>query len=309
MDRMDHMDLKVNVGSLELKNPLIAASGTMGFGREAKALYDPAIWGGISSKGLTVNERLGNPVPRVAETDSGMLNAVGLQNPGLQKFLATELDFMASLGTAVIVNAAGHATEDYLTLVETLGAEPQVDAIELNFSCPNVTEGCMTIGSDPKQIEWLVKKLRARTKKPLWVKLTPNITSIADAALAAEAAGADAISLVNTFLAMRIDIKTRRPILANVTGGLSGPAIKPIALRMVHEVYEAVKIPVVGMGGIASAEDVIEFMLAGASAVQIGTAQLIHPYLPLEILDRLPSLLEELGFSSAAEVTGKLEAQ
>ncbi len=301
------MDLRVKVGTLEFANPLIAASGTCGFGREISNLYDPAVWGGISSKGLTVKERLGNPVPRVAETASGMLNAVGLQNPGLRNFLAEELPYMASLGTRVIVNAAGHSTDDYLELVETLGREPLVDAIELNFSCPNVTEGCMTIGSDPRQIEWLVKQLRALTAKPLWVKLTPNITSIGDAARAAEAAGADAVSLVNTFLAMRIDIRTRRPILANNTGGLSGPAIKPIALRMVQEVYEAVKIPVVGMGGISSAEDVIEFMLAGASAVQIGTAQLIHPYLPLEILDALPPLLEELGFASMADVTGKLE--
>lgn len=301
------MDLRVKVGTLEFTNPLIAASGTCGFGREISKLYNPAIWGGISSKGLTVKERLGNPVPRVAETASGMLNAVGLQNPGLRNFLAEELPFMASLGTRVIVNAAGHSTDDYLELVETLGREPLVDAIELNFSCPNVTEGCMTIGSDPRQIEWLVKQLRALTAKPLWVKLTPNITSIGDAARAAEAAGADAVSLVNTFLAMRIDIRTRRPILTNNTGGLSGPAIKPIALRMVQEVYEAVKIPVVGMGGISSAEDVIEFMLAGASAVQIGTAQLIHPYLPLEILDALPPLLEELGFTSMADVTGKLE--
>lgn len=301
------MDLSVNVGAVGLSNPLIAASGTMGFGREARKLYDPAVWGGISGKGLTVKERQGNLTPRVAECDGGMLNAVGLQNPGLDKFLASELEHMDGLGNRVIVNVAGHSTEDYLTMVERLGEDTRIDVIELNLSCPNVTEGCMTIGADPYQIEWLVKQLRALTAKPLWIKLTPNITSIGEAAKAAEAAGADAISLVNTFLAMRIDIRTRRPILANNTGGLSGPAIKPIALRMVHDVYEAVRIPVVGMGGISSAEDVIEFMLAGASAVQIGTAQLVHPYLPLDILEQLPGLLTELGFEKIRDVTGALQ--
>lgn len=298
--------LNVKVGTVELANPLIAASGTFGFGREAFLLYDPAVWGGISSKGLTLKPRLGNPVPRVAETASGMLNSVGLQNPGLDYFLEKELPFMAGLGPCVIVNAAGHSTEDYLALCEALDRAPEVQVIELNLSCPNVAEGCMSIGTDPKQIELLVKQLRLLTDKPLWVKLTPNVTSIADAARAAEAAGADAVSLVNTFLALRIDIQKRKPIMPNVTGGLSGPAIKPIALRMVHEVYQAVKIPVVGMGGIASAEDVIEFMMAGASAVQIGTAQLVEPYLPLQIMDELPGLLDRLGFGTIREVTGSL---
>ncbi len=299
--------LTCTVGNIELANPLIAASGTMGFGREAQRLYDPAIWGGISSKGITVQPRLGNPTPRVAECAAGMLNAVGLQNPGLEEFLAVELPFMAGIGNLVIVNAAGHRTEDYVALVRALAKAPEVDVIELNLSCPNISEGCMNIGADPRQIEMLLRELRPLTDKPLWVKLTPNITSIATAAKAAEAEGADAVCLVNTFLAMRIDIRTRRPILANNTGGLSGPAIKPIALRMVREVYDAVAIPVVGMGGIASAEDVIEFMLAGASAVQIGTAQLVHPYLPVDILAALPGLLKELGFEHIRDVTGQLK--
>lgn len=298
--------LQVKVGDVSLKNPLIAASGTFGFGREASLLYDPAVWGGIASKGLTLKERQGNAAPRVAETACGMLNSVGLQNPGLDYFLEKELPFMAGLGPCVIVNAAGHSTEDYLAMVRGLARAPEVEVIELNLSCPNVAEGCMSIGTDPKQIELLVGQLRELTDKPLWVKLTPNVTSVAEAARAAEAAGADAVSLVNTFLAMRIDIKKRRPIMPNVTGGLSGPAIKPIALRMVHDVYRAVKIPVVGMGGIASAEDVLEFMMAGAAAVQIGTAQLTEPYLPLKITEELPALLAELGFASAAEVTGSL---
>lgn len=299
--------LACRVGSVDLANPLIAASGTFGFGREAAALYDPACWGGICSKGLTLRERLGNATPRVAESACGMLNSVGLQNPGLAYFMQNELPFMAGLGPRVIANAAGHSTEDYLSIVEGLAADPRVEVIELNLSCPNVAEGCMSIGTDPRQIWLLVEQLRPLTTKPLWVKLTPNVTSIATAAMAAEAAGADAISLVNTFLAMRIDIRSRRPILANNTGGLSGPAIKPIALRMVHDVYQAVKIPVVGMGGIASAEDVIEFMLAGATAVQLGTAQLVHPYLPMQILEELPPLLQELGFSRISEVTGQLK--
>jgi dihydroorotate dehydrogenase (NAD+) catalytic subunit len=299
-------DLSTHVGSLELKNPVIAAAGTFGFGREMDRWQDLSRLGGISSKGLTLKPRCGNAPPRVAETASGMLNSVGLQNPGIQAFLRDELPFMQQLGCRIIINIAGQSTEEYLEMCRCLDQQT-VDAIELNLSCPNVREGCMLIGSDARMTEKLVAGARRATSKPLWVKLTPNVTSIQDIARAAESGGADAIVLINTLLGMAIDYKTRRPILRNNTGGLSGPAVKPVALRMVFEAGQAVKIPVIGAGGITRGEDVLEFLEAGASAVQIGTANLINPAACQNIINDCEKLLAALGETRIASLIGTLE--
>ena len=302
------VDLSVQVGALKLHNPILLASGTCGFGRELAEYADFSRIGGICSKGLTVLPREGNPGCRVAETPSGMLNSVGLQNPGLQVFLERELPFMQTLGTAVIANVAGHSTEDYQRMTEVLGAaDCPVDALELNLSCPNVKEGCMTIGATPEGVYQMVKSVRGLTDKPLWVKLTPNVTSITATALAAEEAGGDAVVLINTLLGMAIDIRTRRPVLRNNTGGLSGPAVKPVAIRMISECYRACSLPIIGVGGIMSAEDVIEFMIAGASAVEIGTASLLHPAICEKISVDLEEYLEENRISSISELTGSLK--
>ncbi len=300
-------DLTARVGSVTLKNPVIAASGTFGFGHEYAELFDISRLGGISSKGLTLHPREGNPAPRIAETPSGVLNAVGLQNPGLKAFLEHELPWMRTRGTAIIANAAGHAIEEYEAMAEALGAA-DIDALELNISCPNVKEGGMAFGVEPKSVERVTRAVRAKCQKPLWVKLTPNVADIADNAKAAEAGGADAISLINTITGMAIDIDTMKPVLANVSGGLSGPCVKPIALHMVRRASKAVKIPVVGMGGIRSGRCVMEFMLAGASAVMVGTAGLADPMAWLDIIDEFERLLDERGIKTAAELTGALRA-
>ena len=256
------MNLKTTVAGVEFKNPIIAASGTFGFGREYNEFYDVGLLGGISSKGLTLEPRRGNPPVRIAETPSGMLNSVGLQNPGVEHFIEYELPFMRGLGTVVIANAAGSSESDYVRIVEILsGAD--VDMIELNISCPNVKAGGMAFGVAPEGVEHIVRAVRKACKKPLIVKLTPNVSNIADNARAAERAGADAISLINTVAGMAVDFKKRKPVLGVVGGGLSGACVKPIALRMVHECYKAVKIPIIGMGGIMSGEDAGEFMLCG----------------------------------------------
>lgn len=299
-------DLTVCVGNIPFANPVIAASGTFGFGREMRNFQNLGRIGGICSKGLTLLPRDGNPAPRVAETASGMLNSVGLQNPGFTSFLANELSFMVDLGCRIIVNIAGNDPEEYLEMCRRLDAT-SVDAIELNLSCPNVKEGCMLIGSNPEMIEKLVAAARQVTKKPLWAKLTPNVTSIADMARAAESGGADAVVLINTLLGMAIDRKLRRPILRNNTGGLSGPAIKPIALRMVAETYRAVSIPIVGVGGIMSGNDVLEFMIAGATAVEVGTANLIKPTACQDIIDEIRAIMELDGVSEVGQYTGTLE--
>ena len=296
----------VQIGSLTLKNPVIAASGTYGFGHEMQQWLDLSGLGAISSKGLTLNPRLGNDTPRVAETASGLLNSVGLQNPGLAAFITTELPFMLGLGTVVIANIAGHSLEENVAMAEQL-EQTAVDGIELNLSCPNVNKGCMAFGSSSVLIEEVVRAVRSVTRKPLWVKLTPNVTSIADMAMAAEAAGADAVSLINTLLGMAIDRKTRRPVLRNNTGGLSGPAVKPVALRMVWDVYRAVKIPIIGMGGIMNGEDALEFMIAGATAVQVGTANLIRPTACQDIVSEMLSLAEAEKVQSISEYTGQLQ--
>lgn len=302
------MSISVKVGQVDLKNPIILASGTCGFGRELSEYMDLSKLGALSSKGLTLLPRDGNQGVRVAETPSGMLNCVGLQNPGVDAFLKTELDFMVNSGAGVVVNVAGHSNEDYIAMVEKLDPYKQkIDALELNFSCPNVKEGCMVIGSSPKAIESLVSDLRKRTDLPLWIKLTPNVTSIAETAKGAEAGGADAIVAINTMLGMAIDIRTRRPLLHNNTGGLSGPCVKPVALRMVHDIYDAVKIPVVGCGGISTYEDVLEFMIAGASAVELGTITLVHPTRPTEIVEDLENYRKENNIEELASLTGTLE--
>ncbi len=302
------MSISVKVGNVSLKNPIILASGTCGFGRELAEYMDLSKLGALSSKGLTLLPRDGNQGVRVAETPSGMLNCVGLQNPGVDAFLSTELDYMVESGAGVVVNVAGHSNEDYISMVEKLDPyKDKIDALELNFSCPNVKEGCMVIGSSPKAIEALVSDLRKRTDLPLWVKLTPNVTSIAETAKGAEAGGADAIVAINTMLGMAIDIRTRRPLLHNNTGGLSGPCVKPVALRMVHDIYDAVKIPVVGCGGISTYEDVLEFMIAGASAVEIGTITLVHPSRPTEIVDELEKYCQQNQIEELSSLTGTLE--
>ena len=286
--------LGVNVGNVALKSPLILASGTCNFGRELSEYYDLSILGGLSSKGLTIKPRQGNEGCRVAECASGMLNSVGLQNPGVDYFIEHELDYMNSLDTGVIVNVAGHSFDDYCDMVRKLDPyKDKIDALEINLSCPNVKEGCMSIGSEPAQVRKIVSALRDLTDLPLWIKLTPNVTDITAPAKAAEEGGADAIVLINTILGMRINIKTRRPVVQNNTGGYSGPAVMPVAIRMVSECSRVLNIPIIGCGGIMTAEDVIEFMIAGASAVEIGTANLIHPQAGLTITEDLEKYCDE----------------
>ncbi|MGB4412798.1 MAG: dihydroorotate dehydrogenase [Atribacterales bacterium] len=299
------IDLAVNIAGLSLKNPVIAASGTFGFGREYSAFFDLSRLGGIAVKGLTLLPRKGNPPPRIAETPAGILNSVGLQNPGVHAFIDDEIPFLRRHDTAIIANASGNTVKEYEELVRIL-SEADVDAIELNLSCPNVKEGCMAFGSTASGITQVVSRVRKSCKKPLIVKLTPNVTDICELACAAEAAGADALSLINTLLGMAIDAKTRRPILGNVMGGLSGPAVKPVALRMVYQVSRAVKIPVIGMGGISNGTDVVEFLLAGASAVMVGTAGFVNPYAWVEAIDGLEQYMAENNCRSVSELIGGL---
>ncbi len=300
------LDLSVRIGNHLFKNPIIPASGTFGFGREIEEYYDLSVLGGIVSKGITRYPRKGNAPIRIAETTQGMLNSVGLQNPGIEKFIEDESIHFCSYGCVSIVNIAGNNVEEYVEMTQILQTVP-CDIIELNLSCPNVKEGCMAFGSSVKGIESVVLAARKVSTKPLWVKLTPNTTSITETAKAAENAGADAVSLVNTFLGLAIDLNSRRPILRNNYGGLSGPAIKPIALRMVNEVYRAVSIPVIGMGGIMNAKDALEFIVSGASAVQIGTANLVSPYACNDIINDTKTLLSEMGIASVSELIGTLE--
>ena len=279
-------DLRVNIAGVNFKNPVIAASGTFAFGEEYAAFLDVSALGGIALKALTPEVRPGNPPIRIAETPSGILNSVGLQNPGVDAFISGILPRIRRFDTVKIANVAGRTEEDYYTVIEKLN-DTEIDMFELNVSCPNVKQGGVTFGTDPNSMAAIVAGAKARAKKPLIVKLTPNVTNIALMAKTAEDAGADAVSLVNTFTAMAINAKTRRPVLANVTGGLSGPAIKPIALRMVHEVYRAISIPIIGMGGIMTGEDAAEFLLAGASALMVGTATVAEPDAMIRILGEL----------------------
>ncbi len=298
-------DMSVNLCGVTLKNPVIAASGTFGYGMEYNEFYPVSRLGGISCKGTTLEERAGNHAPRIAETPSGMLNSVGLQNPGVEAFLSVYLPWLKQQGTAVIANIAGNSVEEYCAMAERLH-DSDVDIIELNISCPNVKHGGVNFGTSCDSVAQVTGEVKKRCGKPLMVKLTPNVTSIGDIAAAAETAGADALSLINTLTGMRIDIRTRRPILYNNTGGLSGPAVFPVAVRMVREVYKRVKIPVIGMGGISSWEDAAEMMIAGAAAVQVGTANFRDPMACVKIIDGLEAFAEQSGLSSVTELTGTL---
>ena len=295
-------DLRVKIAGVEFRNPVITASGTFGFGKEYSEFYPLSELGGISCKGLTLEERPGNPPPRVAETPGGMLNSVGLQNPGSERFLAEDLPWLKAQGTVVIANIAGRSPEDYCALAERL-SDTAVDMIELNISCPNVKEGGVQFGTTCAGAESITAEVRKHCKKPLMVKLSPNVADIAEIAAAVESAGADALSLINTLTGMRIDIRTRRPILRNNTGGLSGPAVFPVAVRMVRQAYNRVKVPIVGMGGISKWQDAVEMMLAGAAAVQVGTASFTDPYAPVKIRDGLAAYLEE-NHMTPGELTG-----
>ncbi len=280
---MAERNLQVEICGVKFKNPVIAASGTFGFGREYAHFYDIGLLGGVSTKALTIAPRRGNPMPRVAETPSGMLNAIGLQNPGVETYLAEHAQWLKSTGTTVIANIAGATVEDYVAVAERLNGAP-VDMLELNISCPNVKQGGVAFGTDPKQVEHIVREVKRAAGQPLMVKLSPNVTDITETALAAQQAGADALSLINTLTGMEIDVHRRRPLLANVTGGLSGPAVRPVALRMVYQVCRKVQIPVVGMGGIMTGEDAVAFMLCGARAVMVGTANVSNPNACPEII-------------------------
>ena len=298
-------DTRVNLCGIELSNPIIPASGTFGYGYEFAELYDINVLGSFSFKGTTREPRFGNPTPRIAETPSGMLNAVGLQNPGVEKVISEEIPKMSRVfHKKVMANVSGFSVDDYVYTASRLSECEQVGWIELNISCPNVHGGGMSFGTDPKSASEVTAAVRRAVRKPLIVKLTPNVGDIAEMALACESAGADGISLINTLLGMRIDLRKRRPLLKNTTGGLSGPAVFPVALRMVYQVSKAVKIPVVGMGGVASAEDAIEMMLAGATAVEVGAENLVNPYACRDIVEALPGAMEKYGINKLTDIIG-----
>ena len=298
-------NLKTTLCGIELQNPIIPASGTFGFGYEFAELYDINMLGSFSFKGTTKDKRFGNPTPRIAECTSGLINAVGLQNPGVEDVIKYEMPKLkAVFNKPVMANVSGFSVEDYAYTVERLDAEEQIGWFEVNVSCPNVHGGGMSFGTNPEAAAEVTRAVRKVTSKPIIIKLSPNVTDIVSIAKACEDAGADGISLINTLLGMRINLKTQKPVIANKMGGFSGPAIKPVAVRMVYQVYDAVKIPIVGMGGVESAEDVIEFMLAGATAVEVGAANLINPYACCDIIRDLPAAMEKYGISSLSEIIG-----
>jgi len=296
----------VSFAGVDFKNPVVTASGTFGFGREYSDFYDLSRLGGICVKGLTAKPRLGNAPPRIAETNGGMLNSVGLQNPGVDAFISDELPSLRGYDTVIIANISGSSVEEYAEMTEKL-SDAKIDMIEVNVSCPNVKAGGMQFGTTVDGVASVTKAVRSRTDLPVMVKLSPNVTDIAKIALAVEAAGADAISLINTILGMRIDVSTRRPVLHNNVGGLSGPSIFPVAVRMVWQVASAVRIPILGMGGIMNGENAVEMMLAGASLVGVGTACFSDPYAPLGILKGIKEYLSRNGVSAARDLTGKVE--
>lgn len=299
------VNTKVDLCGITMDNPIIPASGTFGFGYEFAEIYDINCLGTFSFKGTTKDARFGNPTPRIAECTSGMINAVGLQNPGVDKVLSEELPKLKKcFKKPVMANVSGFSVEDYAYTVQMLDSEEQIGWFEVNVSCPNVHGGGMSFGTCPSAAAEVTAACRKATKKPLIIKLSPNVTDIVSIAKACEDAGADGISMINTLLGMRIDLKTKKPVIANKMGGFSGPAIKPVALRMVYQVYDAVKIPIVGMGGIATAEDVVEMMLAGATAVQIGAQNLVDPYCCRDIIDDLPCVMEKYGINSLKEIIG-----
>ncbi len=300
-------DLKTKIGSLELKNPVMTASGTFGYGTEYSDFMDISRLGAIIVKGTTLKHREGNPYPRMAETPSGMLNAVGLQNKGVDWFVDHIYPEIKDINTNIIVNVSGSCIEDYAQTAAIINTLDRIPAIELNISCPNVKEGGMAFGVKPESAAQVVEAVRKAYSKTLIVKLSPNVTDITEIARAVQDAGADSVSLINTMLGMAIDAERRRPILSTVTGGMSGPAVKPVALRMVWQVAKAVKIPVIGLGGICSATDAVEFLLAGASAIQIGTANFIDPSISAKVVDGINDYLDRHGFSSVKDIIGALE--
>ena len=299
------VNLSVSLAGVELKNPIIPASGTFGYGREYAELYDLNILGSFSWKGTTKEARLGNPQPRIAEMTGGMLNAVGLQNPGMDAVLEKEVPNIARIFQGpVIANIGGFSIDEYVENCRKLESVEQVKILEVNISCPNVHAGGKNFGCDPKAAAEVTKAVKAATSKPVFMKLTPNVTDIAEIAKACEDAGADGVCLINTLLGMRIDLKTKRPVIANRTGGVSGPAVFPVALRMVWDVYEAVNIPIIGCGGVSSAEDAAEMMLAGAAAVEVGAANLKDPFACKTMVEKLPAVCERMGVEKIAELTG-----
>ena len=297
--------MTVNLCGTKLDNPVIPASGTFGYGYEFAELYDINCLGTFSFKGTTREPRFGNPTPRIAECPMGMINAVGLQNPGVERVISEELPKLKKcFHKKVMANVSGFSAKDYAYTCEKLDKEEQVGWLEVNISCPNVHGGGMSFGTDPESAKEVVKAVKSVTTKPVIVKLTPNVTDIVSVAKACEAAGADGLSLINTLLGMRIDIKTKKPVIASIMGGYSGPAVFPVAVRMVYQVAKAVDIPVIGLGGVSSAEDVIEMMLAGAVAVQIGSANLVEPFICRDIVDRLPSVMEKYGIDNLTDIIG-----
>ena len=298
-------DISTKLGNWSLDNPVIPASGTFGFGQEFAKLYDINILGSFSFKGTTKEARFGNPTPRIAECSAGMINSVGLANPGIETVITEELPKLRKVfHKPVIANISGFSIDEYKYCCEKIDKEDCVGIIEVNVSCPNVHAGGMAFGTSPEAAAEVTRAVKSVTHKPVYMKLSPNVTSITDIAKACEDAGADGISLINTLLGMRIDVRRRKPVVANKMGGFSGPAIFPVAVRMIYQVYEAVKIPIIGMGGVASAEDVIEMMMAGASAVQIGAANLVDPYVCPKIIEELPKVCEKLGIGRLADIIG-----
>jgi len=299
------VDTRVRLGNIEFKNPVIPASGTFGYGVEMAELYDLNLLGGIAVKGTTLHRRFGNETPRIAEAPAGLVNAVGLQNPGIDQVAAGELPQLASLcQIPILVNISGFSKEEYVACARLLDQAKEVAILEINISCPNVHGGGAAFGTDPRVAAEITAAVRAVTRKPIYMKLSPNVTDIVEIAKACEASGADGISMINTFAAMRIDIVRRRPVLANRTGGLSGPAIFPIALRMVNQVFHGVQIPIIGMGGITTAEDVIEMIMAGATAIQIGAANLVNPFACRDVALNLPEVMDKLQINDLEEIRG-----
>jgi dihydroorotate dehydrogenase (NAD+) catalytic subunit len=297
-------NISVKLPGLDLKNPIIPASGTAGFGEELSKIYDLNILGGIMIKATSINPKKGNKTPRVAETYGGMLNSIGLENPGLEVVKSEKLKFLSQFDTCVIANICGDSIDEYVKVAYELSRVENVCALELNISCPNVHGGGIPFGADENTVYEITKKVKEASIKPVYVKLSPNVTDIVKMAKAAERGGADGLSLINTLLGMRIDLKTGRPILANKKGGFSGPAIKPVAIRMIYDCYEAVNIPIIGMGGIQNVDDCIEFLMAGASALGVGTMNLVDPYICKELVEELPSALQKYGFKDINECIG-----
>ncbi len=299
------VDLSTNLSGIELSNPIIPASGTFGYGYEFAEIYDINVLGSLSFKGTTKEPRFGNPTPRIAESPSGIINSVGLQNPGIEKVISDELPKLRKcFKKPIIANISGFSKEEYQYCCEKINAEEQVEIIEVNISCPNVHNGGMSFGTSAKAAEEITRAVKAVTTKPIYMKLSPNVTDITEIAKACEAGGADGISLINTLMGMRIDLKKKKPTIANVMGGFSGSAIFPVALKMVYQVYDTVSIPIIGIGGVSSCEDVLEMMHAGASAVEVGAANLINPYICKDIVEKLPEVMEKYNIESLKDIIG-----